>query len=155
MNYNCICCLQHATDGGVRCMAILLEKEMNTDVTRIHPDKTVKFAGQILKAVNIGCMVVVDDAGKILGILTERDIVQKVVADGYDPKTTPVKEIMSKDVITMDKKRTVEEAIDLMEKNKIKKIPIVDRGKLVGIVTMTDLMKTLRKAESTGKAKNG
>jgi CBS domain-containing protein len=138
-------------------VAILLEKEMNPDVTRIHPDKTVKFAGQILKAVNIGCMVVVDDAGKILGILTERDIVQKVVADGYDPNTTPVKTIMSKNVITMDKKKTVEEAIDLMNEKNVKKIPIVDRGKLVGIVTMTDLMKTLRKAEASGakKAKKG
>ncbi|UCD02826.1 MAG: CBS domain-containing protein [Candidatus Aenigmatarchaeota archaeon] len=119
---------------------------MNRNVTLIHPDKSVRYAGQILKAVDIGCLVVVDRE-KISGILTERDIVQKVVSNGLDINNTCVRDIMSDNVITMDRKKTVEEAVDLMEKRGIKKIPIVENGKLIGIVTMTDLLAFLRKIE--------
>ena len=124
-----------------------IEKVMNRNVTQIHPDKSVKYAGQILKAVDISCLVVIDGTKKISGILTERDIVQKCVSCGLKPEDTCVKEIMSGNVITLEKTDSIEEAVDLMEKRHIKKIPVVENGKLVGIVTMTDLLKSLREIE--------
>lgn len=123
-----------------------LEDEMNRNVTLIHPDKTVKYAGQILKAVDISCVVVVD-RDRPLGIITERDIVRKVVASGRNPEELKVSDIMTPGLVTMRKDNTVEEAVDLMEKSRIKKIPIEEDGKIIGIVTMTDMMKCLRKIE--------
>ncbi|MFH0956769.1 MAG: CBS domain-containing protein, partial [Candidatus Aenigmatarchaeota archaeon] len=97
-------------------MSVQLADEMNRNVTLIHPDKSVKYAGQILKAVGIGCLVVVDESGPV-GILTERDIVQKVVADGRRPEETKVRDIMTRDLIMLKKDNTVEEAMDIMERN--------------------------------------
>jgi CBS domain-containing protein len=119
---------------------------MKREVTLIHPDKSVKYAGQILKAVGISCLVVVENE-EIVGILTERDITQKVVADGLDPQNTQVRDIMSRGVITLDKDKTIEDAVDLMENRGIKKLPIVEGGKIIGIVTMTDLLRKLREME--------
>jgi CBS domain-containing protein len=98
--------------------------------------------------VGIGCLVVVGEHGPV-GILTERDIVQKVVADGRKPEETTVGDIMTRNLITMRKENTIDEAMDLMERNNIKKIPITEDGHVVGIVTMTDLLKTLRNMERT------
>jgi CBS domain-containing protein len=127
-------------------MACLLKNEMNKDVTFVHPDKSVRYAGQILKAVGIGCMVVIEK-GKTVGILTERDITQKVVADGLDPENTQVRDIMSRNIIALSKNKTIEDAVDLMEQKNIKKLPIMEDGKVVGIVTMTDMIRKLREIE--------
>ena len=134
-------------------MSVPLGDEMNKDVTLIHPNKSIKYAGQILKAVGIGCIIVVDDGGPV-GILTERDIVQKVVADGLNPEETKVGDVMSRNLIILKKHNTVEEAVDIMDRNHIKKIPIAEDGQIVGIVTMTDLLKTMRKIEK-GYEKDG
>jgi CBS domain-containing protein len=134
-------------------MSAPLGDEMNKDVTLIHPDKSVKYAGQILKAVDIGCLIVMDEHGPV-GILTERDIVQKVVAEGENPDEVKVRDVMTKDLITLEKQNTVEEAVDTMNRNHIKKIPITEDGQVVGIVTMTDMLKTLRRIEEEYE-KNG
>ncbi len=133
-------------------MTLLMGNIVNENVTRIHPYKTVQFAGQLLKAVDISCLVVTDDDGSVIGIVTERDLVQKVIADGLDVQNTLVRDVMTKDVITLEKKDTVKSAVDLMEKRGIKKIPITDRGRLMGIVTLTDVVKALRKV-ADGKMK--
>jgi CBS domain-containing protein len=129
-------------------ISVSIENVMNRNVTLIHPDKSIKYAGQILKAVDIGCLVVMDH-DRISGILTERDIVQKVVSSGLDINNTHVKDVMSSDVITLDRKKSIEEAVDIMEQKNIKKIPVVEDGKLLGIVTMTDLLAVLRKLEKS------
>ncbi len=127
-------------------MAHMLEERMHTEVTMIHPDKSIKYAGQILKAVGIGCLVVVDEKGPV-GILTERDIVQKVVANGLNPDEIKVADVMSRKLITLNKNSTIEDAVDIMENMGIKKLPIINNDHVIGIVTMTDMMKYLREIE--------
>lgn len=127
-------------------MVNFLKDEMKTDVTLVHPDKSVRYAGQILKAVGIGCMLVIDK-GKIVGILTERDITQKVVADGLDPEKTRVRDIMSRKIISLSQDNTIEDAVDLMEEKGIKKLPIMEDGRILGIVTMSDMLRKLREIE--------
>jgi CBS domain-containing protein len=119
---------------------------MKKEVVKIRWNKSVRYAGQILKAVDIGCIIVVDEKDNLAGILTERDIVQKVVAKGLDPDKTMVKDIMSRDVITVDKQKSIEDAVRIMDQKKIKKLPVIDNGKLIGIVTMTDLLRELEKS---------
>ncbi|MBN1896296.1 MAG: CBS domain-containing protein [Candidatus Aenigmarchaeota archaeon] len=127
-------------------MAHKLEERMHSEVTLVHPDKSIKYAGQILKAVGIGCLVVVDENGPV-GILTERDIVQKVVANGLNPEEIRVADVMSKELITLKKESTIEDAVDIMESKEIKKLPIIDNNHVVGIVTMSDMVKYLREME--------
>lgn len=101
------------------------------------PKVTVKEAAKIMVNQSIGSLVVVEK-GKLVGIVTERDIL-KYIATSTKPHT-PISKIMSKNVKTVKSDSDIEEAAAIMTQNKIKKLPVVDKGKLVGIVTATDLV---------------
>jgi CBS domain-containing protein len=88
----------------------------------------------------IGCLIVISGTGKIEGIVTERDILTDVVAEGKDSCSVTVGEIMTKDIVVISPDATLEDAADVMTSKKIKKLPVVQGGKLVGIVTATDLV---------------
>lgn len=108
--------------------------------------KTVRFSTSVRDAVRkmnkffIGSILVVDD-NKLVGILTERDILQSIVEQGIDSSVVKVKDIMSSPVITIYPDTSIEDAAQLMANKQIKKLPVMDEGKLVGIVTSMDLMK--------------
>lgn len=128
-------------------MTMKIEDVMVTDVVTVNKELSVFEAAEMLKSKDIGCVIITENA-KIAGIATERDIIHKVVAGSLDPKNTNLEQIMTKDVLTLGKDNLVREAVDLMEVKNIKKLPIVDEGKLIGIVTMTDLISILRKIEA-------
>jgi len=124
------------------------------NVVTVHADYTVKHAASIMSRFGVGCVVALDDE-RIEGIVTERDMLNRVVAIARDPEKTLVREIMSSPVIVVGPDLALEEAISLMFDHKIKKLPVVDKqgGKtiLIGLVTLTDiarlqplLMKTLK-----------
>ena len=129
-------------------LPMVIKDVMVTDVVQVSKDQTVKDAGGIMKSKAIGCIVVTEN-GKIVGIVTERDIIHKVVAPNLNPTKTLVKDIMTPNVITLGESNAVEEAVDLMEDKNIKKLPIAEGGKLVGIVTMTDLIRIMRQIEKS------
>ena len=119
---------------------------MVKEVVKVTPEKNIKEIAEILKRKGIGC-VLVTDAGKLVGILTERDIIHKVVAPNTNPEKLFVKDIMTGNVMTISQNHTIEEAVDLMKEKNIKKLPVLEDGKLVGIVTMTDLIRIMRSIE--------
>jgi CBS domain-containing protein len=108
--------------------------------------KTVRFSISVRDAVRkmnkffIGSILVVDD-NKLVGILTERDILRSIVEQGIDSSVVKVKDVMSSPVITVYPDTSIEDAAQLMANKQIKKLPVMDEGKLVGIVTSMDLMK--------------
>lgn len=108
--------------------------------------KTVKVNGNVKEAVqkmnkfNIGSVVVVDGRRPV-GILTERDILRRIVEQCIDPSIFKVKDIMSSPVETIDPDINIEDAARLMTKKGIKKLPVVEDDSLVGIVTSMDLMR--------------
>jgi len=110
------------------------------DVKVISEDETVIKAADIMSQHNIGCLVVVKD-GKPVGIVTERDMLKKVIVPCLDPRTTKVSKIMSKPLIYGDPDMDIVYAAKYMINNNIKRLPIIDRGKLVGIVTLTDILR--------------
>jgi len=116
-----------------------VKNAMNRKVFVANPDVTVKEAAKIMTQYRIGSLIVMEDK-KIVGIITELDILWKVVAGGLDPETTQIKDVMTKNVITVQANQTVEEAAELMVEKKVKKLPVLDDHKLVGIVTATDLI---------------
>ena len=124
---------------------------MVTDLVTIKADISVKKAVKVMNDFEIGCLIVVED-GEAIGIITERDILRRIVVEGRDPEKTFVGDIMSKPLIVTSPETSLEEAIEAMFKHKIKKLPVVEGGKLVGLVTFTDIAriqpvmeKTLRK----------
>ncbi|MFH1228855.1 MAG: CBS domain-containing protein [Candidatus Aenigmatarchaeota archaeon] len=119
---------------------MLVKEIMNRNVKTVTPDDTVKTAARIMNENHIGALVVVSGPGEVLGILTERDILTDVVATGKSAEAVKVSEIMTSDIITIGPGKTLEEAADVMTRNRIKKLPVVIKGLLVGIISATDLI---------------
>ena len=118
---------------------MLVKDAMNEKVITIEPNATVREAAKIMTKYRIGSLLVMEDE-KLLGIVTELDILWKVVAEGRDPETTLVNEIMSKEIVTIKPDQTLEEAAQIMVEKRIKKLPVVENDKVVGIITATDLI---------------
>ena len=118
---------------------MLVRDAMNKRVVAIKPNATVREAAKIMTKYRIGSLLVMEDE-KLVGIVTELDILWKVVAEGRNPETTLVNEIMSKEVVTIKPDQTLEDAAQLMVEKKIKKLPVVEDDKVVGIITATDLI---------------
>ena len=114
---------------------------MTKNVQVIAESVSVLEALQKMKKFRIGCLVVVA-GNEAIGILTDSDILYKVVAAEMDLKRSRVSAIMSRPLITIEPEATLDDAAALMARHKIKKLPIVDgNGKLVGIITATDLIR--------------
>ncbi len=117
-----------------------VKEAMNKGVKIIAPGATVREAAQIMSKYRIGSLVVVEGSGKIAGLITERDILDDVVAAGKRSDDVKVEDAMTKDLVTISEDATLEDAAALMSKNKIKKLPVVKEGGLVGIITASDLI---------------
>jgi CBS domain-containing protein len=111
---------------------------MVKNVITLQTDTSAHEATKLLNKNKIGCLVVVR-SGDIEGILTERDLLERVLEECKNPKETKISEIMTKDVIVGKPDMEIFEATGIMIKNKIKKLPIVEKRQLVGIVTVTDI----------------
>jgi CBS domain-containing protein len=119
-------------------MSLKVEDVMIKEVITVDEKSSIKEAADIMNRFEIGCLIVTKN-GKALGILTERDLLKRVVSEAKDPLKTKVGEIMSKPLIVVEPDMELEEAAKLMFKLKIKKLPVVESGKLLGLVTLTDL----------------
>ena len=119
--------------------AMNVEEIMCKEVVIIVETATVQEAVDSIVKYRVGCVLVVEKSNAV-GIVTERDVLQKVVSPGKNPKLLKVKDIMSKPLITIEPDKSVEEAGTLMMDKKIKKLPVVRNGELVGILTATDIV---------------
>ena len=115
---------------------------MTKDVATIGPDETVAKAAMMMSQRNISCIIIMDNE-EILGILTETDLLNKTVVAGRDTRKIKVMEIMSSPVQTAPSDMSVLEAGEMMEAKHIKRLPILDEGKLAGIMTQTDLTRVI------------
>ncbi len=119
-------------------LSLKVEDVMVKDVITIDEDSTVKEAAKVMNNFEIGCLVAVRK-GKAVGIITERDLLKRVVAEAKDADKTKVKDVMSTPLIVVEPDMGLEEAVRLMFQMKIKKLPVVDGKRLVGLVTLTDI----------------
>jgi len=106
---------------------------------RISPDATVFEAIQMMAEKNIGAILVTAQ-DQLLGVLTERDYTRKVALKGKSSKHTAVKEILSGEVITVNPNHTVEECMRLMTANRVRHLPVLNAGQIIGIVSIGDLV---------------
>lgn len=118
---------------------MLVKEIMNTDVKTIGPDATIQEAAKRMDELNIGCFVVTEN-DHMAGIITERDLLKKVVAKAKDSSRLKVKDVMVKRVIMIDPEADVSDAVDVMNQHGIKKLPVLHGSNLVGIITATDIV---------------
>lgn len=112
---------------------------MNSPVFSIDHDSTVQEAAQYMHASNIGSLLV-REFDNYVGIITETDLSRKVVGKGLSPETTPVTEIMTQPLQTMDRFLPIEEASQFMHKNRIRHLPVTEDEKVVGMLSVKDLV---------------
>ncbi len=117
-----------------------LAEIMQKKVITIRPEATVQEAGKEMANHTVNSLVVINGSGKLVGILTNSDIIKNVVAGGESSKKVLVSDIMTKDVIVASPEASLEEAANVMIKYKIKHLPIVHEDVVVGMVTTTDLI---------------
>ena len=115
--------------------------EKGRHVSTIHPDDTVFNAIGKMADEDIGSLAVMDGS-KLVGIVTERHYARKVVLKGKTSPTTPVRDIMAKEVIVTQLDRTVEECMAVMTEYHIRHLPVIDGDEVVGIVSIGDLVKS-------------
>ena len=113
-----------------------------SEVWSTSPHATVHEALQLLAEKNIGALVVLRD-GELVGVVSERDYARKVILHRKTSMKTPVKEIMTEEVITVGTGSTVEEAMVLMTDKRIRHLPVVEGEKIVGVVSIGDLVKAI------------
>jgi CBS domain-containing protein len=109
-------------------------------VITVKKEATVEEAVELMNKYEIGCLVIVEN-GKPVGIITERDLLKRVLPKSEMLRNMKVMEIMSTPLISVQPKVQIEEAAKLMFQKKIKKLPVVEKGKLVGLVSLTDLLR--------------
>jgi CBS domain-containing protein len=127
---------------------------MTKDVVTCTPQTTITEVAQLMKNEDIGPVLVVDnnDSRTLVGIITDRDIVLKVIADGQDPETTRVGEAMSKKLVTCYPDDNVDTAMKAMAQFQLRRIPVVEENmKLVGIISQADLATRVDEPEKTGE----
>ena len=120
-------------------MPLKIEDLMVKDVTTVRPEETVWKAVELMNRREIGCLVIVKNEEPV-GIVTERDILGRVVLGSKNPTKTRISEIMTKSLVVGKPDMEIIDAARLLFKRGIKKLPIVEGGCLVGLVTLTDLV---------------
>ncbi|MCW4045763.1 MAG: CBS domain-containing protein [Candidatus Bathyarchaeota archaeon] len=121
-------------------IAIPLKAEdvMATEVLTLDENTSVKEAAEIMAKEGFSYGIVTAD-GKAVGIMTERDILKRIVAEDRDPRKTKVKHIMSSPLVVIERGTDLEKASRLMFEKEIKNLPVVDNNRLVGLVNLTDI----------------
>ena len=132
-----------------------LREIMSGPVVRIHPEETVSVAARMLEHNNIGALPVCGTDGRLCGMLTDRDIVIRCLAAGKQPQTTSVREVMTAKIYVGRPDMEVSLAAGLMGREQIRRLPVMDKGKLCGMVSLGDLARKEESSIDAGDALTG
>lgn len=121
-------------------VADILKSKADATVHTIEPDASVFEAIQSMAQKNIGALLVVDH-GQLVGVVTERDYARKVALMDRSSRDTPLRDIMTTPVMYVQPRQTIEECMALMTENRLRHLPVMDGGKLIGVISIGDLVK--------------
>jgi len=117
-----------------------VQEVMTRGVECIRPDSKLDEAARRMRDLDVGPLPVCGPDDRLVGIITDRDLVIRGVAEGLDPKTTPVSEVMTPNILTVYDHQDVEEAAQVMKDKQVRRLVVLDRTKkMVGIVSLGDL----------------
>lgn len=130
-------------------MAKKISELMSPNPRAIEADKPVAHAARMMKDEDVGLAPIVE-GDRLVGTLTDRDIVTRVVAEGRDPQSVAVGDVASTSLVTIDPQQDLDEALQLMARNRVRRLPVVEQdGRLVGVVAQADIARQA-KEEQTG-----
>ena len=135
-------------------MAQTVADVMTGNPTTVDAGAPVLEAARIMRSLDVGSVIVVDSGG-VVGIVTDRDLVIRALAEERDPSRTAVGEICSRDLTALGPDATVEEAVRLMRERGVRRLPVVEAGRAVGIVTVGDLAVERNRDSALGEASAG
>ena len=116
-----------------------IQDVMTSNPCAIDANQPVSYAAKMMKDEDVGLAPIVE-GDRLVGALTDRDITVRVVAEGKDPQTVKVREVASTDVITVDPQQDLDEALKLMARHQVRRLPVVEEdGRLVGVVAQADV----------------
>jgi CBS domain-containing protein len=131
-------------------MAKKITELMSPNPCAIDADKPVAYAARMMKDEDVGLAPIVE-GDRLVGTLTDRDIVTRVVAEGKDPQSVAVREVASTDLVTVDPGQDLDDALKLMARNQVRRLPVVEEdGRLVGVVSQGDVAREA-KDKQTGE----
>jgi len=123
---------------------------MSSNPCAIEADKPVAYAARMMKDEDVGLAPIVE-GDRLVGTLTDRDIVTRVVAEGRDPQSVAVREVASTDLVTIDPQQDLGEALQLMARNQVRRLPVVEEdGRLIGVIAQADVAREA-KDKQTGE----
>lgn len=122
---------------------------MSSNPCAIDADKPVAHAAKMMKQEDVGLAPVVE-GDRLVGTLTDRDIVLRVVAEGKDPQTVTAREVASTDLVTIDPQQDLQEALRLMASKQVRRLPVVEEGLLVGVLAQADIARAAEE-QQTGR----
>jgi CBS domain-containing protein len=135
---------------GLHEMAKRIHEAMTSNPCAIEADRSVAYAAKMMKQEDVGIAPVVEH-GRLVGVLTDRDIAVRVVAEGKDPDSVAVKDVASENVVTVDPRQDLDEALRLMARYQVRRLPVVEEdGRLVGVVAQADVAEE-EKPKKTGE----
>ena len=129
-----------------------VEELMTQQVITIRPEESVAVAARTLAGRNIGALPVCSGDGKICGMVTDRDLVIRCLAAQLPPETTPVRQIMTGRVISVNPDTEADKAAHLMGKEQIRRLPVTENGRLCGMVSLADLVSSRENSASAAAA---
>jgi len=114
---------------------------MTSNPCSIDADKSVAYAAKMMRDEDVGIAPIVE-GDRLVGVLTDRDIAVRVVAESRDPEQVKAAEVASRDVVTLDPEQDLDEALRLMARHQVRRLPVVEEdGRLVGVVAQADVAK--------------
>src|SRR5947199_10719641 len=121
---------------------------MTSNPCSIDSDKSVAYAAKMMRDENVGLAPIVE-GNRLIGTVTDRDIAIRVVAEGKDPESTKVTEVASTDLVTVDPQQDLDEALRLMSKHQVRRLPVIEEdGRLVGVVAQADVARNAHDART-------
>ena len=119
-------------------MAKSVRDAMTENPRAIAASASVVEAARLMREEHIGSLPITDDE-KLVGMITDRDITTRVVAEAADPNTTSVEDVYSRDLISVEPEQNLDEALQLMARHQVRRLPVVENDRLVGIVAQADI----------------
>lgn len=127
------------TSGTLTAQQVLSGKE-SKDLLTVRADMSVQEACKLMRRHAVGCLVVTGADGKVEGIFTERDVVNRLVAEDKDASDTQVGEVMTRDVIVVEPNRSLDEIEAIMKQNRVRHLPVAGKEALLGLVSIGDVL---------------
>ncbi len=118
---------------------VSVKKIMSTNLKKASDTITAKDAAKLMRDNRIGC-ILIETGGEIIGVITEADLVRKVVAEGVSPDNVQARTIMSSPLLTIDAEKTILDANDMMDKHVTRHLGVTEDGKIIGVVSSRDIM---------------